>query len=285
MPAHRDPGAPRVTDRVVPFGRRDAVLRPPSLVAGVGAARGVDADEIVELVTAALGAAGLSVLSLAELATVAARAAEPGVVAAARRLAVPVVAHGADRLARVRVPHPSERVLRALGTASVAEAAALAAGGELLVPKRVSRPRGRAARATCAVVRRPGLGPPPSGRVPAAEVWVGLCDGFPPWELLRERLGDRVDSGAAVTLLNSGEQGESQRLGAILAWFTQRWGSRTPVKIVWNESRTDESSRVTTLAGVDAARVDMMSVVTVGNSATLAIAGPAATPRGYRWQA
>ena len=58
----------------------------------------------------------------------------------------------------------------------------------------------------------------------------------------------------------------------------------TPVGIVRNASRADESSRLTTLAALDPATVDMMTVVTVGNTATREIAGRMVTPRGYRWQ-
>lgn len=125
-----------------------------SLVVGVGASRGVPAAEVIGLVKDALRDAGLSALDVCELATVQEKAAEPGVLAAARWLGVPLVAHPADHLARIAVPHPSAAVLGAVGTPSVAEAAALAGGGELLVPKRRSRPGGRTAKATCAVARR-----------------------------------------------------------------------------------------------------------------------------------
>ncbi|CAL9572262.1 Rv2231c family pyridoxal phosphate-dependent protein CobC [Streptomyces sp. enrichment culture] len=129
---------------------------PADVVVGVGASTGVDAAEVLALVEGCLREAGLPVTSVAELATVDARADEPGVVAAARRLGVPLVARGAGELARVAVPHPSAVALAAVGTPSVAEAAALAGGGVLLVPKRVSAPEnGRPARATCAVARRP----------------------------------------------------------------------------------------------------------------------------------
>ncbi|WP_063770607.1 precorrin-3B C(17)-methyltransferase, partial [Streptacidiphilus carbonis] len=73
-------------------------------------------------------------------------------------------------LAAVPVPNPSPAPQAAVGTPSVAEAAALLSGGqgaELLVPKRKSAPEGRAAMATVAIARkRPrgrlalvGLGP------------------------------------------------------------------------------------------------------------------------------
>ncbi|MFJ9667179.1 Rv2231c family pyridoxal phosphate-dependent protein CobC [Streptomyces sp. NPDC101219] len=135
----------------------DMVTAPPCVVVGVGASTGVDAEEVLALVGDALREAGLPAASVAELATVDSRAAEPGLVEAARRLGVPLVAYGARDLARVGVPHPSSAPLAAVGTPSVAEAAALLGGGDLLVPKRTSaRTDGRPARATCAVVRRPG---------------------------------------------------------------------------------------------------------------------------------
>ncbi|MFE3018703.1 cobalamin biosynthesis protein [Streptomyces sp. NPDC059256] len=125
-----------------------------AVVVGVGASRGVPEAEVIGLVATTLRTAGLTPEDVVEVATVAAKADEPGVLALARWLGVPLVQHPADRLALVPVPHPSTAVLGAVGTASVAEAAALAGGGVLLVPKTVSRPEGRAARATCAVVRR-----------------------------------------------------------------------------------------------------------------------------------
>ncbi|WP_428836934.1 cobalamin biosynthesis protein [Streptomyces cuspidosporus] len=132
---------------------------PPGLVVGVGARHGVDMEEVAGLIGRTLAAAGLSAGGVVELATVEAKAAEPGLVAAAARFGVPLRGYGAAVLARVAVPCPSGgAALAAVGTPSVAEAAALLAagpGGELLVGKRKSAPPGRPARATCAVARRP----------------------------------------------------------------------------------------------------------------------------------
>lgn len=79
------------------------------------------------------------------LATVESKAGEAGITGAAERFGVPLVSYPAARLAAIAVPHPSEAARAATGTPSVAEAAALAGGGELLVPKR------RSVSATCAV--------------------------------------------------------------------------------------------------------------------------------------
>ena len=109
---------------------------PFRLVAGVGCSRGCPADELLTLIDAVLAEAGGT---LAALATVDRRASEPCVVAAARGL--PLRTYGADELADVDVPTPSAVVARHVGTASVAEAAALLAGGRLVVAKRKSGTR------------------------------------------------------------------------------------------------------------------------------------------------
>ncbi|MFJ6698463.1 cobalamin biosynthesis protein [Streptomyces sp. NPDC091272] len=125
---------------------------------GVGACQDAPADELYALVVGVLAEAGLPLTAVTALATVDVKAHERAVVDCARRLGVPVLSYGARRLASVTVPNPSGRAMGAVGTPSVAEAAALVAGGygaELLVPKRKSNPPGRPATATCAVALIP----------------------------------------------------------------------------------------------------------------------------------
>lgn len=127
-------------------------------VVGVGACQDTDAREISWLVQQTLRSAGLDASAVRALATVDVREREPGIVAAARELGVPLYAYPASALAAVPVPHPSGMARAALGTPSVAEAAALLGAGapdaELLVPKRKSAPDGRPSMATCALARR-----------------------------------------------------------------------------------------------------------------------------------
>ncbi|MFH9132169.1 Rv2231c family pyridoxal phosphate-dependent protein CobC [Streptomyces sp. NPDC017524] len=127
-----------------------------SLVVGVGARRGAPGDVVFALIEAVLSGAGLDAADVLEVATVDARADEPGIVGAAARLGVPLRTHPAGALAAVRVPHPSGAVGAAVGTPSVAEAAALIDADELVVPK-TRAPGGKATgggMATCAVARR-----------------------------------------------------------------------------------------------------------------------------------
>ncbi|MGW6941273.1 Rv2231c family pyridoxal phosphate-dependent protein CobC [Streptomyces xanthophaeus] len=115
------------------------------LVVGVGGRAGVSVAEVCALVEETLRGAGLPSEAVTALATVESKAGEPGITGAAERFGVPLLSYPAEELASVVVPHPSETAREAAGTPSVAEAAALAGGGELLVPKR------RSVAATCAV--------------------------------------------------------------------------------------------------------------------------------------
>jgi cobalt-precorrin 5A hydrolase/precorrin-3B C17-methyltransferase len=382
----------RLTDRDVAPGEREVLLRPPSLVVGVGASRGAPAKEVLGLIEESLAQAGLSPRSVAELATVDAKAQEAGIVAAAGRLGVPLVTYRAEELAEVAVPHPSAAPLAAVGTPSVAEAAALLRGGELLVPKRKS------AMATCAVVRRPGRGrlavvglgpgardlltPRAAAELRRASVLVGLdqyvdqirdllrpgtrvlesglgaeeerartavaearrghavaligsgdagvyamaspalaeasddidvvgvpgvtaalaagailgaplghdhvsislSDLHTPWEVIERRVRAAAEADLVVTFYNPRSRGRDWQLPKALGILAGHREPATPVGVVRNASRPDESSRVTTLAALDPATVDMMTVVTVGNTATRTVAGRMVTPRGYRWQ-
>ncbi|MEU3844019.1 precorrin-3B C(17)-methyltransferase [Streptomyces sp. NPDC028635] len=389
----------RVTDRAVTAGEREVLLRPPTLVAGVGASKGAPVDEVLTLVENTLAEAGLSARSLAELATVDAKADEPGLVEAAERLGVPLVTYPAGKLAAIEVPNPSDAPLTAVGTPSVAEAAALAGGGELLVPKRKSeRADGSPAMATCAVVRRPGRGrlavvglgpgardlltPRARAELRRASVLVGLdqyvdqirdllrpgtrilesglgaeeerartavaearrgqavaligsgdagvyamaspalaeasddidvigvpgvtaalaagailgaplghdhvsislSDLHTPWEVIERRVRAAAEADLVVTFYNPRSRGRDWQLPKALAILAGHREPTTPVGVVRNASRPDESSRVTALGELDPATVDMMTVVTVGNTATRNIAGRMVTPRGYRWQ-
>ncbi|WP_329298939.1 precorrin-3B C(17)-methyltransferase [Streptomyces sp. NBC_00659] len=395
------PGAAvvRVSDRVRERAAGEVVLRPPSLVVGVGASRGAPVEEVLALVRDALREASLSVRSVAGLATVDAKSEEPGIVGAAGRLGVPLVTYTAEELAAVTVPNPSDAPLAAVGTPSVAEAAALMGGGELLVPKRKSvRADGQPAMATCAVVRRPargrlsvvGLGPgardlltprataelrraavlvgldqyvdqirdllrpgtlilesglgaeEERARTAVAEarrgqavaligsgdagvyamaspalaeasddidvvgvpgvtaalaagailgaplghdhVSISLSDLHTPWEVIERRVRAAAEADIVVTFYNPRSRGRDWQLPQALTILAEHRAAATPVGVVRNASRPDESSRVTTLGSLDPGIVDMMTVVTVGNTATREIAGRMVTPRGYRWQ-
>ncbi len=114
-----------ITDRSIAPRAGQVLLRPPSLVVGVGASTEATGAEMIQLFDSALAAAGLSRHSVKEIATISSRGSHPAVVG----LGLPIVAFEASELAAVEVPNPSPVVDSAVGTPSVAEAAALLAAG------------------------------------------------------------------------------------------------------------------------------------------------------------
>ena len=223
-----------VTDRLLPLDALTAVLRPPSLVVGVGASRGVGADEVEALLERALADAGLSVGSVRALASVAEKADEPGLLELSTRRGWPLLLHTAQELAQVDVPNPSAAPLAAVGTPSVAEAAA-SLYGTLLVPKTKSTmatvavarrpPRGRLALVGLGPGARDLLSPRATAELRQASVWVGLDQyveqvrdlARPGTRLLVTGLGQEeqrahsavreAQQGHAVALLGSGDSG------------------------------------------------------------------------------
>jgi cobalt-precorrin 5A hydrolase len=120
------------------------------IVAGVGCRRGTAAVQIEAAIAAALAGAGLGLTAVRLIATSAAKADEPGIAAAASSIGVPLVLVAQDDLvaAGARAVTRSERVLALTGLSSVAEAAALAAGGPAA---RLIAPRIAVGPATCAL--------------------------------------------------------------------------------------------------------------------------------------
>jgi cobalt-precorrin 5A hydrolase/precorrin-3B C17-methyltransferase len=166
-PEIRDPGIgdplrtpiPRSTTPETEPGRRWVVLRPPSLIVGVGASRGVNAAEVGGLIDQALADAGLSPQSVRLLATADLKADEPGILAAARERGWPVVTFPAAQLAAVPVPNPSEVVRSATGTPSVAEAAALLGAHSARTTAPAAGSAGQVSSAGLAPVAAGGVGP------------------------------------------------------------------------------------------------------------------------------
>ena len=239
LPAALSPGdGPHrvlVTDRAFEAGPGTAVLHPPSLVAGIGTSRGAPPPAVAGLLSAALAGAGLARASVAEVGTIDRRRDDPAIT----ELGLPVRAFEAGQLAGVPVPTPSTAARSAVGTPSVAEAAALLAAGpgaELVVPKRKN------AVATVALARRArprghlavvGLGPGGARhRTPAASVAVRSAEvvvGYGPYvdsaadllephqevvrspvgeELVRARRAlDEADAGRRVAVVCSGDAG------------------------------------------------------------------------------
>lgn len=122
------------------------------IVAGVGCRRGAGAADVEAAIAAALAKAGIAAAELKAIATGSAKAAEPGIAAAAAKLGLGVmpIADAELKAAGARVVTRSDRVLALIGVPSLAEAAALAAAGQA---SRLIASRLVVGAATCALAR------------------------------------------------------------------------------------------------------------------------------------
>lgn len=182
----RGPTRVVVTDRVRGKPEPGEVrLRPRSLVIGTGSSSAADPESLWRLARAQLESRGLDINAVGLVATVNRKLNEPAVEQLAARLDVQLRGFEPQALAAVKVPNPSEAAMRAVGTPSVAEAAALLAAGSgsvLLSPKAVST----TSDSTLAIARRQapeghlavvGVGPGhPSKRTPEATVSIRNAD-------------------------------------------------------------------------------------------------------------
>ena len=224
-----------ISDRLAETPRPAVVYRPPSLVAGVGCSRGVDADEIFDLLHRSFAEARLSEKSVVALASIDVKHDESGLLEAAEKLDVPIHFHSAENLRAVETPNPSEVVREAVGTPSVSEAAVISSGAELVMEKRKSES------VTMAIGRLPvrgrlalvSLGPGEDTLIPslaretlaASELVVGLDQYVdrirhllrPGTRVLTSPLGNEVEraelalaesrAGGSAALVSSGDVG------------------------------------------------------------------------------
>jgi cobalt-precorrin 5A hydrolase/precorrin-3B C17-methyltransferase len=141
---------------------------PPCLWLGVGCERDTSLALIESLITRTLASHGLAEQAVAGLASIDRKGDEPALLALAADRGWPLKLFGSEALAAQPVPNPSAAVAREMGTASVAEAAALLAagpGGVLQLAKVIAHaqaPEHRGA-ATLAVAQMQGQWQPASG--------------------------------------------------------------------------------------------------------------------------
>jgi len=140
---------------------------PPCLWLGMGCERDTSLSLLERLVDTTLAAAGLAPEAVAGLASCTRKGDEVALLALAERRGWPLRLYTAERLAAVAVPHPSAVVEREMGTASVAEAAALLAAAAAEADP--SAPAARSATSPAALPLEPLLVEKRIGRAEAGE--------------------------------------------------------------------------------------------------------------------
>jgi cobalt-precorrin 5A hydrolase len=118
------------------------ILRPPTLIAGMGCNRKTPMAEMRHFLETVLTQFRLSSTSLCGLASISLKADEPGLLALAEALGLPLHFYAREELNQVKdIKNPSSMVEKHIGVKSVCEAAAILAAqnGTLVAPKQTTR--------------------------------------------------------------------------------------------------------------------------------------------------
>jgi precorrin-3B C17-methyltransferase len=110
---------------------------------------------------------------------------------------------------------------------------------------------------------------------------VSLSDLLTPWPVILRRVEAVAAADFVLCLYNPRSRRRDWQLGVARDVLLRHRDARTPVGLVTNAFREGQRVHTTTLAALDPARVDMLTTVVVGNSATIDLDGLLITPRGY----
>jgi len=110
---------------------------------------------------------------------------------------------------------------------------------------------------------------------------VSLSDLMTSWDDIEARVDAAAKSDFVLVIYNPRSKKRDWQLSRVREVILKYRSNDTPVGIVRNAARKEESARITTLSRIDESTVDMLSILLVGNSKTRIIDDKMVTPRGY----
>jgi len=111
---------------------------------------------------------------------------------------------------------------------------------------------------------------------------ISLSDLMTPLELIMKRIDRASDGDMIIALYNPKSKKRTDHLQKAVEIICRYRSPETPVGIVRNAGRKDESKIITELGVLDYDKIDMFCIVIIGNSQTYVSNGRMITPRGYR---
>jgi len=111
---------------------------------------------------------------------------------------------------------------------------------------------------------------------------ISLSDLLTPIELIMKRVEAAATADFVIAFYNPRSKGRPDHLGKAREIILRHRPPDTPVGIVKDSTREEESSIVTTLGEMDVEVVDMTTMVIVGNSSSFIYGDWIVTPRGYK---
>lgn len=111
---------------------------------------------------------------------------------------------------------------------------------------------------------------------------ISLSDLMTPWEVIVDRLDKAAAGDFVITIYNPRSKGRKDHLEKAVNIILRHREPETPVGIVKNSGRADTKIQITSLDSIDYTKVDMLSVLIIGNSNTYKKDNKMITPRGYK---
>ncbi|MPZ15642.1 MAG: precorrin-3B C(17)-methyltransferase, partial [Chloroflexi bacterium] len=111
---------------------------------------------------------------------------------------------------------------------------------------------------------------------------ISLSDILTPWVEIARRLEAAASSDLVLTLYNPASSRRQHQLRDAQTILLRHRSSDTAVGIVRNASRPGEEATITDLGHLLDHPVDMLTIVIVGNTATIRVGDRLVTRRGYR---
>ena len=111
---------------------------------------------------------------------------------------------------------------------------------------------------------------------------ISLSDLLTPWEVIQSRVKAAAKSDFVIVLYNPRSKKRTWQLDRAIDVIREHRDGETPVGLVRNAMREGQSTQITTLSQLDKSKVDMLSILLVGNSQTHIMGEKMVTPRGYK---
>jgi precorrin-3B C17-methyltransferase len=111
---------------------------------------------------------------------------------------------------------------------------------------------------------------------------ISLSDLLTPWEVIQTRIEAAAKADFVIVLYNPKSKKRIWQLDRAISIISEHRSSKTPVGVVRNATREGQAIQITTLSDLDKSKVDMLSILLVGNSQTHIMGEKMVTPRGYK---
>lgn len=110
---------------------------------------------------------------------------------------------------------------------------------------------------------------------------ISLSDLLTPWDLILKRVKLAAEGDFIIGLYNPRSKGRPENLDKALEVILEYKSPDTLVGVVKNSGREGNEKWITTLGKLETEKIDMMTVLIIGNKSTFIFDEKMVTPRGY----